>query len=139
MIQEMMARRLGVELGDYYQYVGSMHVYEDCLGDMRGYVQEGIQQTIEMPPMPDEDPFTLIKNLLGIESRLRAGKTVHAATETTEPYWADIIRLLQVFWAREWAKDYCQRLEELREELVSHSYRTYVDGRKHLKSRAQGQ
>ena len=26
MLQEMMARRLGVEIGEYYQYVGSMHV-----------------------------------------------------------------------------------------------------------------
>lgn len=139
MIQEMMARRLGVEIGEYYQYVGSMHVYERYLDNMREYIQEGIQQTIEMPPMPGGDPFALINALLGIERRLRAGETLHAAAEIGDPYWADIIRLLQVFWAREWSVNYPQRLAELRRELVSHSYRPYVDGRMHLESRAPGQ
>ncbi len=35
MLLEMTARRLGVELSEYYQYVGSKHVYEAYLPDMR--------------------------------------------------------------------------------------------------------
>jgi thymidylate synthase len=57
MIQEMMARRLGVELGEYYHYVGSMHVYVDHLDKIGEYLAEGHQKTIEMPPMPVGDPF----------------------------------------------------------------------------------
>jgi thymidylate synthase len=139
MIQEMMARRLGVEIGEYYQYVGSMHVYEDYLDDMREYVEEGVQQTREMPAMPVGNPFALVDQLLGIEHRLRAGESLNAAKEMADPYWADIVRLLQVFWAREWAENYTGRLQELRDELVCASYRTYVDGRINLKSRAPGQ
>jgi thymidylate synthase len=136
MLQEMMARRLGVELGEYYQYVGSMHVYEDFFEGMREYVEEGVQQTIEMPAMPIGDPFQIVDQLLKIEGRLRAGQALDASKEVTEIYWADVVRLLQVFWAREWAKDHPSRLTELREELVTSSYRSYVDGRLHLKSRA---
>jgi thymidylate synthase len=139
MLQEMMARRLGVELGEYYHYVGSMHIYEDFLDTMREYVAEGVQRTIEMPVMPIGDPFAMVDRLLDVERRLRAGETLEAGREMGNPYWADIVRLLQVFWARQWATDYPRRLDELQAELASSSYRPYVDGRRHLTSRATGQ
>jgi thymidylate synthase len=136
MLQEMMARRLGVELGEYYQYVGSMHVYEDFFEGMREYLEEGVQQTIEMPAMPPSDPFGIVGKLLEIEKRLRSGERLDASKEVDSPYWADVVRLLQVFWARQWAEDYSGRLIELRDELESASYRPYVDGRSHLEGRA---
>jgi len=136
MIQEMMATRLGVEMGEYYQYVGSMHVYEDKLDDMKAYVQEGVHQTIEMPAMPAGNPFSLIGRLLDVEQRLRFGEGLDASKEMDDPYWADIVRLLQVFWAREWEKDHPNRLKELRAELVTTTYHPYVDARMHLKSRS---
>lgn len=139
MIQEMMARRLGVEMGQYYQHVGSMHVYEDMLGDMQAYVEEGVQQTIEMPAMPAGDPFPLVGKLLGIEQRLRGGEGLDASKEMDDPYWADIVRLLQVFWAREWERNYPNRLKELRVELVTTTYHPYVDARMHLRSQRRGQ
>lgn len=135
MIQEMMARRLGVEVGEYMQYVGSMHFYEDKLEDLQAYLAEGVQQTIEMPPMPAGDPFVLIGKLLEIERRLRDGQQLDAAKEMGDPYWSDIVRFLQVFWAKEWESDYPNRLKELRSELITKTYRPYVDGRMHLKGK----
>lgn len=137
MIQEMMARRLGTELGEYMQYVGSMHVYNEKVDDMHAYVTEGVQQTIEMPPMPSGDPFRLINKLLNVEARLRAGEALDASHEMDDPYWADMVRFLQVFWAREWEADYPARLKALRAELFTKTLRPYVDGRMHLKSRRQ--
>ena len=135
MLQEMMARRLGVELGEYYQYVGSMHVYEKHLGDLETYLQEGVQRTMEMPAMPSGNPFGLVDHLLSIEERLRRGNELDAQAEIADPYWADIIRLLQVFWAREHAPDHPGRLMELRAQLERSFYRAYVDGRLHLPGR----
>lgn len=135
MIQEMMARRLGVEVGEYMQYVGSMHVYDDWVKDMQAYVSEGFQQTIEMPPMPSGDPFLLIGKILDIERRLRNGELLDASAEMGDQYWADIIRFLQVFWAREWEVDYPGRLKDLRAELFAKTLRPYVDGRMHLKAK----
>jgi len=134
MIQEMMARRLCVEIGEYYQYVGSMHVYEDCLEKMNDYIVEGFQQTREMPPMSEGNPFDLIGRLLDIEGRLRAGEIIAAAEEIDDPYWADIIRLLQAFWARKWAPDHSARLMELKAELACETYGPYLEGRRHLES-----
>lgn len=136
MIQEMMARRLGVGIGEYYQYVGSMHVYEEHLERMREYVVEGVQRTIEMPAMPKDNPFAIIRQLIDIEQRLRRGEAVNASADMADPYWADVVRLLQVFWARWWAADHPGRLAELRAELADTTYRPYVDGRTDLKSRA---
>lgn len=136
MIQEMMARRLSVEMGEYYQYVGSMHVYNKYYDQMKDYIKEGVQQTFEMPPMPQGDPFLIVDRLLEIEGRLRNGEQVEAGTAVDQPYWADIIRLLQVFWAREWAgENYADQLKKLREELSSPAYRTYIEGRLLLRPR----
>ncbi len=136
MIQEMMARRLGAEMGEYYQYVGSMHVYEKHLNQMNEYVDEGFQQTREMPPMSEGNPFDLVGRLLEIEGRLRAGQAISAAEEINDPYWADIVRLLQAFWARKWAPDHSARLMELKAELACETYGPYLEGRLHLKSQA---
>lgn len=135
MLQEMMARRLGVEMGEYFHYAGSMHVYEKVLDGVREYVAEGVQRTIEMPAMPSGDPFTIVDRLLDVERRLRAGETLDAGREIGNAYWADIIRLLQVFWVSRFAPEDLGRLDALRAELVSESYRPYLDGRRYLMSR----
>jgi thymidylate synthase len=131
MLQEMMARRLGVELGQYYQYVGSMHVYNKHIDDIDSYLEEGRQRTVEMPPMPDGNPFDRVGQLLAIEERLRAGEELNAAIETGDPYWADVVRLLQVFWAKERPDDQTVLLERLRAELADKVYRPFIDGRLH--------
>jgi thymidylate synthase len=131
MLQEMVARRLGAELGEYYQYVGSMHIYEKHLGDVDSYLEEGRQRTVEMPPMPVGNPFDRVGQLLAIEERLRANEDLNAATETGDSYWADVVRLLQVFWAKERPDDQTILLERLRAELADKVYRPFIDGRLH--------
>ncbi len=131
MIQEMMARRLGVDLGEYYQYVGSMHVYIDYLEKVGEYLAEGYQKAVEMPPMPAGDPFLLVPDLLKAEDQIRHGEAVVASEVVSENYWADIVRLLQVFWAT----DHSGRLDELKAEFVNPIYRSYLEGRRYLKPR----
>jgi thymidylate synthase len=135
MIQEMVARRLGAELGEYFHYAGSMHIYDCHLDALHEYHQEGFQQAAEMPPMPYEDPFTRIKQLLAIESRLRSGESFTASEEIAEPYWADIVRLLQVFWEAKLNPDCLCRLKHLRKEFIAPTYHSYVDARMQIKQR----
>lgn len=138
MLQEMMARRLGVEMGEYFHYAGSMHLYENVADGTRAYVGEGVQRTIEMPPMPSGDPFTIVGKLLDVERRLRDGETLDAGNEMGDAYWADIIRLLQVFWLRKLAPDDLPRIDALRKELTWEPYRPYVDGRRYSMKRMAG-
>ncbi len=131
MLQEMMACRLEADLGEYCHYVGSMHAYDKFFGKMREYIAEGFQKAVEMPTMPPQDPFALVGLLLEAEKRARRGDRVVAAELTRDPYWADIIRLIQVFWA----SGQNERLNELKAEFVHPIYRSYLESRRSMKAR----
>jgi len=131
MLQEMMARRLKAELGQYIHHAGSMHVYEDRFEAMARYVEEGFQRLNPMPEMPPGDPFEIVPILLDAEDRIRHGDLVVAGDLFEEAYWADIVRLLQVFWA----SGRPTRLDELKAELSGQMYRTYLEGRRHKNER----
>jgi thymidylate synthase len=73
MIQEVIARRLGCELGEYLHYAGSMHFYTKHEENVRAYLNEGVQRMIEMPPMPHGDAFARIGQLTELERQLRSG------------------------------------------------------------------
>jgi thymidylate synthase len=132
MLQEMMARRLGIELGEYYQYIGSMHVYIDYLEPMKEYLAEGHQKAVEMPGMPAGDPFLLVPQLLEAEKKIRHGEAVVVSDLISNEYWEDIVRLVQVFWAT----DHEGQFNKLKADFVSPMYRSYLEGRRHLKPRA---
>ena len=76
MIQEMMARRLGAEPGEYLHYAGSMHIYEPDLEQVREYVAEGHQKMVEMSPMPAGNPFDLAQALVAAEGRDPRGRAL---------------------------------------------------------------
>lgn len=131
MLQEMMARRLGVELGEYYQFVGSMHVYVDDLAKLKVYVDEGYHKLAEMPPMPLGDPFGNVPSLLDCERRMRDGEHFDAVEIFGDPYWADIVRLLQADWAR----GISERLDELAAQFEHAIYLPYLETRRTLPRR----
>lgn len=128
MIQEMVARTLRLELGDYYHYVGSMHLYETHIEKAAKYNEEGHQRTIEMPVMPNGDPFGHVPLLLSAEDRFRHGEPVNIAVEAPDQYWADILRLYNAFWASGDAGI----LDTLVGDVSSTIYRNYVDGRRSM-------
>ncbi|MDO6967028.1 thymidylate synthase [Rhizobium alvei] len=134
MLQEMMATRLGLDLGEYIHFASSMHVYDGSIEAMKQYVREGHQKTVQMPEMPPGDAFSITDILLRAEGEIRAGKKISAADFSSEHYWADIIRLLQVFWAtkRRNAPGF-EDLTELKAEFQDDVYRAYLDRR--LKTR----
>lgn len=129
MLQEMMARRLGLELGHYIHHAGSMHVYDDYAHRLTDYLDEGYQRPIEMGRMPDGDPFDLVPTLLSAEARIRAGDSVVADDLADTDYWADFIRLVQVFWTSRRREP----LDDLQKSFVDPNYRTYLEGRRHVK------
>lgn len=131
MLQEMIATRLGQDIGEYRQFVGSMHLYIDDIDEARRYLDEGFHRPVEMPPMPAGNPFSFLPTLLDAERKIRSGEHVVASELVDQPYWADIVRLLQVF-AATGQKD---RLLALRAEFSSPIYRSYLDGRLNMKAR----
>jgi thymidylate synthase len=99
MLQEILASHLGVKLGTYKHAVGSLHLYVRNKGDAQQFLDEGWQSTDEaMPPIPNGDPWPAIKSLLKAEGQIRTTGTFQSnILAGIDPYWADLILLLQVF------------------------------------------
>ena len=106
MIQEMVARILGLEPGVYTHFVGSLHLYNDGENDnddvpaARQYLDEGWQPTqlVEMPAMPTGDPRPSIETVARAEAAIREGRDLDDAVSTLPPYWRDIVPPAGDFW-----------------------------------------
>jgi thymidylate synthase len=95
MLQEIIARTVGLKLGTYLHSVGSLHLYEQTREGARQYLDEGYQERIEMPAMPYGDPWPSIGRLLELEEALRDGRS--DMFPRLDPYWNDLGNLLRIF------------------------------------------
>ncbi len=96
LLQEVVARTIGCELGDYHHAVGSLHLYEKHERGAREYMEEGWQEKLSMPAMPIGNPSTSIRWLLAKEARIRGGIVDNDDATAIDPYWSDLARLLLV-------------------------------------------
>ena len=131
MLQEIIARSLGLELGIYKHFVGSLHLYDTDLDEAQQYLSEAVQATVQMPAMPIGDPWPSVSKLLDAEYRIREGAVLDAAVWNVDHYWADLIRLLQIFAAT----GDRSKIEALEEKMVFRKYTPYIAGRKTMRPR----
>jgi len=95
MLQEIVARALGIEVGTYFHFVASLHLYTNTIESARAFVDEGLQATTEaMTPMPQGSPWDGVEQLLLSEQHARAGTTADAVQLPSDPYWGDLARIL---------------------------------------------
>ena len=127
MLQEIMARALSVELGNYKHAVGSLHLYEKDRDAAQQFLDEGWQSTkTPMPPMPKGDPWPAIDSLRKAECVIRMGEATGVdGLEVVDPYWADLIRLLRVF--RCWKDEDAGSIRELRQRMSADVYLPFID------------
>lgn len=97
MLQEIMARSLGVQLGQYKHAVGSLHLYESDVVAAGQFLDEGFQESIAMPEMPAGNPWPSIRSVLAVEEKLRAGSSIQFDSLKFGDYWDDLVRLLRVY------------------------------------------
>lgn len=98
MLQEIMARSLGVEVGEYWHSVGSLHLYARNRDESQSYIDEGFQSSlVQMAPMPLGDPWESIKELLKVENVIRIGEEMDFESLPLPSYWLDLARLLKIY------------------------------------------
>lgn len=99
MLQEIIARTLGCEPGVYSHFASSLHVYDRNAVNAQRYLDEGWQGTVEasMPPMPVGDPWPSVAVWLAAEQVIRSGGQTDERVDGLDPYWQDLVRLLQVY------------------------------------------
>jgi thymidylate synthase len=132
MIQEIVARSLGIELGGYKHAVGSLHLYEADRPKAVQFVDEGWQERVAMPPMPTGDPWKSIRRLLREESLIRHGRFDGRRTEL-DGYWGDIVRLLQIF--RLGREGNATGISALKREMTNRVYNSYIERRRERAAR----
>lgn len=131
MIQEIVARSLGVDLGTYKHAVGSLHLYDDDREKAKEFLSEGWQSEVLMPEMPRGDPWPSLKILLDAENDIRSGRVVRANLEEIDPYWADLIRILQIFNYTKDTQEHAKLalIAPLKRRMASSVYSVYIDKR----------
>jgi thymidylate synthase len=123
LLQELLARSAGLELGIYVHQVGSFHLYDSDRAKAERYLAGGIADTVPMEPMPAENPQPGLDWLLGAEVSLRVGNLVPDASGV-DPYWQDLARLLQVRKLREVGNQGGLRM--MQDEMHSNAFRTFI-------------
>lgn len=129
MIQEIIARMLSIEIGDYIHMVGSLHIYDKTIPDIEKFMGEGWQSTGKsMPPMPLGDPWPSLKKVLAAEKSIRKKIEVGKRVSGLDPYWEDLIRLLKVFAARKIGDS--SQMIQLKSQFFSPVYSVYIRNKK---------
>ena len=133
MLQEIVARSVGIEVGIYKHCAGSLHLYEKTRRGAEAYLAEGWQSPISMDPMPMGDPWGAIELACEIETQIRCMKPVDLSKANLAPYWADICRLLLVF--QQWKIAQYQKLDnnpvygDIRKQMSTRSYDMFIDAK----------
>lgn len=106
-LQELMARSLGVELGDYCHVVGSMHVNDDDAPRVREILAEQMLSghpvvRFAFPTMPDGDNLRFIPTVLAYEHELRtrpgsAFPPDDGRFEHLPAYWRQVLLLFAIY------------------------------------------
>jgi thymidylate synthase len=125
MLQEIVARSIGGEVGVYKHAVGSLHLYDRDREDAEAYLQEGFQARITMPAMPTGDPWRSIGVLRTAEVEIRSGRDVNANNLQIAPYWQDLVRLLQIF--RHFKEGERAKITRLKKAMASMVFTPYIE------------
>ena len=126
MLQELVARSLDVELGEYKHSVGSLHLYESDQEKAIRFIDEGWQPRRSMQPMPHGDPWSAVNILLDHEKQVRAGDAnALDPRDFMQPYWANLATLLSIYKAEKNQTE----IKRLRARLNDDVYSMYINKR----------
>lgn len=126
MIQEIVARILNVEIGEYFHSVSSLHLYEENIVKAKKYIEEGYQSSkFQMPVMPQANICKNIEKVIEIEKKIRNDVNYNIEDINIEPYWYDIIKLLKIHSLYKNGK--IEKIEEIRDKMSSKIYIDFIN------------
>jgi thymidylate synthase len=123
MLQELISRSLNCRIGEYKHTVTSLHLYEGSYEKAKNYINEGWQDKVPMPSMPDGDPQLAMEALTRNELLIRTGEKVQDDINLDQ-YWQDLIRLLMIF--RSIKNKDTKNIVAIKRRMHSPVYETYI-------------
>lgn len=127
MLQELVARSINIDIGEYKHSVGSLHLYETRFAAASSYLAEDWQSKIAMPEMPIGDPWAAITKVRDIEELFRTTGEADIAGSHLDEYWSDLCRLLAAY--RLFRDHDVERLRNLRAELSRDTFKVFFDAK----------
>lgn len=98
MIQELIARSLGVKVGEYHHFATSLHLYGGDVNKVWRYLDEGFQNpTFSMPKMPNGCQRANLDKFLSVENAIRTGIITRSSEINLPEYWRDLALVLLRF------------------------------------------
>ena len=94
MLQELLAETLSVELGYYYHFANSMHLYERHFSLAESIIKADYSATYAMPQMTD---FAQIPVFLRCEAAIREHTEIPAHTDQLADYWKNFVGVLKAY------------------------------------------
>lgn len=125
MLQEIIARSVGVDVGIYQHCVGSLHLYEDQFDNASNYLKEGWMNKTAMEPMPAGDPWPSINEVKRIAELVRCDGAAELNQIELDLYWRDICFLLMWFHSFK-HKDF-QRCSDLKKSIRDQAYHIFIE------------
>lgn len=98
MMQEIIARSLGIKVGEYHHFATSLHLYECDQSKVSAYLDEGFQNpTFAMPKMPAGCQRDNLHRFLAVEKQIREGDIATPDEIKLPSYWKDLALVLLRF------------------------------------------
>lgn len=116
MLQEIIAKELKVELGEYSHFISSCHYYKADQIKIDQYLNEGLQSSkSQMDSMPLSTSFDIFKIVQKAESDIRTGQFIDIGLLDLEIYWKDLLYILQVYSLR---IQYLNNKKQFKSEII---------------------
>lgn len=125
MLQEIVARSIGVDVGVYQHCAGSLHLYEDKFDEARAFLCEGWMDNIAMDSMPVGDPWPSINEVKRVADLVRRDRITELSPIELEPYWGDICFLLM--WLHSFKQKDFQKCSELKKNIEDQAYHIFIE------------
>ncbi len=126
MIQELISKELCYELGEYHHFISSCHFYTRNAKKINRYLDEGYQTTkTQMPSMPSETNFDLMREILSYEESIRCGCEVDLPSLDIAPYWKDLLIILNAYSMIK-NKSGSNEINDLLDHVDNKVYRDYI-------------
>ncbi|EAO9156929.1 thymidylate synthase [Salmonella enterica subsp. enterica serovar Muenchen] len=126
MLQEMIAKTLGLNLGVYRHYAASLHIYTEDIPLIEVALKEGYAPSVPvMLAMPTEDLTNYLCNIVDAEKRIREGDIPDIDALRLSEYWKDVLRMLAIFRCKK-DKD-LPAARAIAGKLQNQSYRIYLE------------
>lgn len=129
MLQEIVSKQLGKELGEYHHFIGSCHYYEKNEKQIRHYLSEGLQTTkTQMNAMPEDSSLETIATMLEYEGKIRAKEDFNFDDIKLDPYWKDLLYMLKIYSIKKTntRKKFKEIIREMLHLLDNENYQVYL-------------